>query len=498
SVHALYQHQEYGHQHKDEDTADRLNGKRGTKSASSCSRKAQRSFTAGSHIVSGAVIEPRALDELLPDWTSMPNHPLTQPATSSRMLFLTPKAHSPPSTNMWQRTNTAWRYIPATQVLNCSLATNPTPPIRGATKFAACRIGLKEVWCVDPGKHKPGEVVHTLGWPLDKNTYGGGWVYHMDGGLVSLGLVIGLDYKVELLPQIPTHKTPPLLPRPLLLSVSLTQPRDEERDVAAEAAWNAIHPAKSESTDKAISSPSTSAAADMSSLHKSWVYRDLHEASNLVPSYHSPIVKAIRDQFTDFCIPTTTTEEVGKPDLWLVGHGRCMHLQNLHLQHLKTEEEHADADASMLADNEFDGGDDGKKVWFGPIPSLRQPLSLLLYTPAQCHEHLHARPSPTSPLKCQSEPQNDRHHPRAPAHFHQHHPATFSLRAHSLVDMDEDDGELDGSDVDTHNDNDGGGSPTLIRGSLNVDDAKWWDIWRRHVNALEDDDEHEEDNKTAR
>ncbi|PPQ95953.1 hypothetical protein CVT26_016119, partial [Gymnopilus dilepis] len=45
----------------------------------------------GAHIVSGAVIEPRALNELLPNWsTTHPNHPLTQPATSSKMLYLTP------------------------------------------------------------------------------------------------------------------------------------------------------------------------------------------------------------------------------------------------------------------------------------------------------------------------------------------------------------------------------------------------------------------------
>ena len=56
-------------------------------------------------------------------------------------------------------------------------------------------IGLKEVWRVEPERHRPGEVVHTLGWPLDNQTYGGGFIYHMDGGLVSLGLVIGLDYK---------------------------------------------------------------------------------------------------------------------------------------------------------------------------------------------------------------------------------------------------------------------------------------------------------------
>lgn len=56
-------------------------------------------------------------------------------------------------------------------------------------------IGVKEIWRVDPEQHQPGKVVHTLGWPLDFRTYGGSWVYHMDDGLVSLGIVIGLDYK---------------------------------------------------------------------------------------------------------------------------------------------------------------------------------------------------------------------------------------------------------------------------------------------------------------
>ena len=55
-------------------------------------------------------------------------------------------------------------------------------------------IGVKEVWKVSPDQYRKGEVIHTLGWPLDYKTYGGGWVYHMDDGLVSLGLVLGLDY----------------------------------------------------------------------------------------------------------------------------------------------------------------------------------------------------------------------------------------------------------------------------------------------------------------
>ena len=56
-------------------------------------------------------------------------------------------------------------------------------------------LGLKEVWRVDPSKHQPGKVVHSIGWPLSYQTYGGAWVYHMADGLVSLGLVVGLDYQ---------------------------------------------------------------------------------------------------------------------------------------------------------------------------------------------------------------------------------------------------------------------------------------------------------------
>lgn len=55
-------------------------------------------------------------------------------------------------------------------------------------------LGVKEVWEVDPAKHSPGTVWHTVGWPLPVNTYGGGWLYHMKGGRVSLGLVVAMDY----------------------------------------------------------------------------------------------------------------------------------------------------------------------------------------------------------------------------------------------------------------------------------------------------------------
>jgi len=60
-------------------------------------------------------------------------------------------------------------------------------------------IGIKELWSVgDDVAHNPGQVEHTIGWPLDKNTYGGSFLYHLkDNGqnLIAVGFVVGLDYR---------------------------------------------------------------------------------------------------------------------------------------------------------------------------------------------------------------------------------------------------------------------------------------------------------------
>ncbi len=55
-------------------------------------------------------------------------------------------------------------------------------------------IGVKELWEIDPSRHKPGLVVHTIGWPLDARTYGGSFLYHLEDNQVALGFVVGLDY----------------------------------------------------------------------------------------------------------------------------------------------------------------------------------------------------------------------------------------------------------------------------------------------------------------
>ncbi|KAI9560756.1 hypothetical protein GHT06_011708 [Daphnia sinensis] len=60
-------------------------------------------------------------------------------------------------------------------------------------------IGLKELWEIDPAKHRPGRIEHTVGWPLERTTYGGSFLYHVTDEnktpLIAMGLVIGLDYR---------------------------------------------------------------------------------------------------------------------------------------------------------------------------------------------------------------------------------------------------------------------------------------------------------------
>src|SRR5512145_431661 len=55
-------------------------------------------------------------------------------------------------------------------------------------------LGMKELWEVDPAKHKPGTIVHSVGWPLDAKTYGGSFLYHLEDNQVVVGFVVGLGY----------------------------------------------------------------------------------------------------------------------------------------------------------------------------------------------------------------------------------------------------------------------------------------------------------------
>ena len=66
--------------------------------------------------------------------------------------------------------------------------------LRGAADPQHFGIGLKEIWQIDPAKHRPGEVMHTVGWPLDDATDGGGFLYHAAGNRVYLGFIVSLGY----------------------------------------------------------------------------------------------------------------------------------------------------------------------------------------------------------------------------------------------------------------------------------------------------------------
>ena len=216
----------------------------------------------GAHILSGAVIEPRALDELLPDWRDN-EPPLTTQAKDDHFLFLTSsrsiRLPTPPQMhndgNYVGSLGNVCRWLAAhaealgveiypgfaaAEVLEedgrvVGIATGdmgigrdgeptahhqPGMELRAAyTIFAeGCRgsltkklferfnlrqtcdaqtyaIGIKELWEIPAANHKPGLIVHTIGWPADSATYGGSWLYHWGNNLVSYGYVVGLDYK---------------------------------------------------------------------------------------------------------------------------------------------------------------------------------------------------------------------------------------------------------------------------------------------------------------
>merc|ERR1719443_523171 len=72
-------------------------------------------------------------------------------------------------------------------------------------------LGIKEVWEVRPEMHQEGLVVHTVGWPLGLQNYGGTFTYHLGGNLVHIGMVVGLDYKNPYLSpyKVPALQAPP-------------------------------------------------------------------------------------------------------------------------------------------------------------------------------------------------------------------------------------------------------------------------------------------------
>ncbi|HQN46076.1 MAG TPA: NAD(P)/FAD-dependent oxidoreductase, partial [Rugosibacter sp.] len=219
----------------------------------------------GAHILSGAVMDPRALNELIPNWQEK-NAPLDTPVTRDQFTFLTAKGSmNLPNFMLPACFQNHGNYIISLGQVCRWLATEAEalgvdifPGFAGAeilyaengavrgvatgdmgvkhngeqsaayqpgmellakyTLFAeGCRghlgkqlekqfslreqadpqtyaLGIKELWEVPAAQHEKGLVMHTAGWPLSRDTYGGGFIYHLADNQVAIGLVVGLGY----------------------------------------------------------------------------------------------------------------------------------------------------------------------------------------------------------------------------------------------------------------------------------------------------------------
>jgi electron-transferring-flavoprotein dehydrogenase len=219
----------------------------------------------GAHILSGAIMDPIALNELFPDWKKM-GAPLNQPVTDDAMVFLSEKSgFRMPNFLLPECSQNHGNYIISLGALTkwlgeqaealgveifpgftaAEVLYNEDGSVKGVatgnmgigkdgeptdnfqigmellgkyTVFAegarghlgkqliakfkldegcdpqSYGIGIKELWEIDPSRHQAGFAMHTAGWPMDEQTYGGSFMYHMEDNKVVLGFVTGLNY----------------------------------------------------------------------------------------------------------------------------------------------------------------------------------------------------------------------------------------------------------------------------------------------------------------
>lgn len=220
----------------------------------------------GAHILSGAVVDPIALNDLIPDWQEK-NCPLNNPVTEDRFLvlgpagsirlpnFLMPKLmnnhgchatslgnlcrwlaeqaealgvevypgfaagelifredgslhgvvagvfgldrEGKPKDDFQPGMELLGRYVVIAEGVRGSLAKELIAHY--GLDHDACPqkygIGIKELWEIDPAKHVPGQVTHSMGWPLGISTGGGSFMYHLENNQVSIGFVVHLNYE---------------------------------------------------------------------------------------------------------------------------------------------------------------------------------------------------------------------------------------------------------------------------------------------------------------
>ncbi|MBP8214431.1 MAG: electron transfer flavoprotein-ubiquinone oxidoreductase [Propionivibrio sp.] len=219
----------------------------------------------GGHVISGAIMDPRALNELFPNWKDM-GAPLHTAVSEDRLLMLTASGDlRVPNWMLPACLHNDGNYIISLANLcrwlgeqaeglgveiypgfaGAEVLYNDDGSVKGIatgdmgrlkdgsegpafqpgmelharyTLFAeGCRghlgkqieerfalrkncepqvygLGIKELWEIKPEVHQSGLVIHSIGWPLDTQTYGGGFMYHLEDNIVSVGLVTGLGY----------------------------------------------------------------------------------------------------------------------------------------------------------------------------------------------------------------------------------------------------------------------------------------------------------------
>ncbi|XP_021906835.1 electron transfer flavoprotein-ubiquinone oxidoreductase, mitochondrial isoform X2 [Carica papaya] len=314
----------------------------------------------GAHILSGNVFEPRALDELLPQW-KQEEAPINVPVSSDKFWLLTKdRAFSLPCPfdnkgNYVISLSQLVRWLgmkaeelgveiypgfAASEILYdannkvIGIGTNDMGIAKDGSKkenfqrgvglkgcltllAEGCRgslsekiirryklrekvqaqhqtyaLGIKEVWEVDEGKHNPGAVLHTLGWPLNHKTYGGSFLYHMKDRQISIGLVVALNYQNPFLnPYEEFQSVPyPVFPGGAIIGCSAgflnvpkikgTHTAMKSGMLAAEATFSVLHEGSNMETY-------------WDSLRSSWVWKELHGARNYRPAFEHGLIPGL-------------------------------------------------------------------------------------------------------------------------------------------------------------------------------------------------------------
>uniref|UniRef100_A0A8C1Z0B1 Electron transfer flavoprotein-ubiquinone oxidoreductase n=1 Tax=Cyprinus carpio TaxID=7962 RepID=A0A8C1Z0B1_CYPCA len=351
----------------------------------------------GAHTLSGACLEPTALNELIPDWKER-GAPLNTPVTEDKFAILTEKYRIPVPILPGLPMNNHGNYLvrlghfvrwlgeqaeelgvelypgyAAAEVLfhedgsvkgiatnDVGIGKDGSPKdvfergmelhakvtlfgegchghlakqlykqfnLRENCEPQTYAIGLKELWVIDEKKWRPGRTEHSVGWPLNRNTYGGSFLYHLNEGepLVALGFVVGLDYTNPYLspfrefqrwkhhPSIMStleggnriaygaralneggfQSIPKLtFPGGMLIGCSpgfMNVPKIKGTHTAMKSGMLAAETAFSKITDENLQSETAGLYIPeyKEALEKSWIWKELYAVRNIRPSFHN-------------------------------------------------------------------------------------------------------------------------------------------------------------------------------------------------------------------